>query len=62
MPAGTTNETLRQRSLLLTGQLRHRDVEIDKLRTDVRRLRALVAGPIDNKSSKASNGSSLAAQ
>jgi uncharacterized coiled-coil protein SlyX len=56
----TTNETLRQRLLLLTGQLRHRDVEIDKLRTDVRRLRSLMAGPIDNKSSRGSNSGSRA--
>ena len=58
MAAGTTNDTLRQRLLLLTGQLRHRDVEIDKLRIDVCRLRALMAGPIDNKSSKGSNSGS----
>jgi hypothetical protein len=39
----TTNEALRHRLVLLTSQLRHRDAEIDGLRSDVSRLRTLVA-------------------
>ena len=40
--AATTNEALRQRLSLLSSQLRHREVEIDSLKADVRRWRAAV--------------------
>jgi len=45
MHAGTTNEALRLRLALLSSQLRHRDMDIDSLRNDVRRLRDLMAQP-----------------